>query len=43
MLSLRLRQWYPSQTERMLEGHGFRVVGRSAAIGDSLAYLCQLR
>ena len=43
VLSLRLRQWYPSQTERMLEGHGFRVVGRSAAIGDSLAYLCQLR
>ncbi len=43
VLSLALRQWYPSQTERMLDGHGLAIAGRSAAIGDSLAYLCRLR
>jgi len=42
-LTLALRQLEPQQTERMLAYHGLAIVERSAAIGDSLAYVCRLR
>ena len=41
-LTLALRQLYPQQTERMLSFHGFEILERSAAIGDSLAYVCRV-
>ena len=41
-LTLELRQLHPQQTERMLSFHGFDVVERTGAIGDSLAYVCRL-
>lgn len=41
-LTLALRQHHPHHTERMLAFHGFEVVERSHAIGDSLAYVCRV-
>lgn len=42
-LTLALRQLEPQQTDRMLAYHGLTIVERSAAIGDSLAYVCRVR
>jgi len=39
---LALRQWHPPQTEQLLSRCGWTVESRSAAIGDSLAYVCRV-
>jgi len=39
---LALRQWHPPQTEQLLSRSGWTVESRSAAIGDSLAYVCRV-
>lgn len=39
-LTLRLRQFFPQETELLLDHHGFRIVQRDLDLGDVIGYAC---